>query len=211
MTTIIGLKGYDPVKKEDYAILASDSQLTELIGTEHLVKSLTGKKIYNPNPNLIFANRGLALFDNPEQKNFSKLGKLLLAEEEKNKRELASIGTLISDLSPIQTNLIFANKESRNINLFSTGKEEGIIRTPYSIISGCGRNYAAEIIKPLAENELIMSRENAIYNLYDAINNATTHNDETFTGGFFNLGIISNKIPTKLIENEIKLKEFSFS
>lgn len=206
MTTAIGIKGYDPILKKSYILLASDSKWTNKQERDFGFDAI--KIVYNKNANMILAHAGTALF-NSDNKFYKDTIKKINNLENKNYSKNEEI---FKDLNQINKDakcaFLFASNINSNLSLNYVRKKDfkilnkklfkkNINKDIISGFIGSGHKFAdGEIKKTL--NLLPRTNDNEyeikLSNLLQLINKGlieSSRNDIN-TNGHIDIGVLQN-------------------
>lgn len=151
--------------------------------------------------------RGISLYETTTAPRIKKLATEIKENPNLTSKELEEKVNEINKYTTVGSNLFFANRENGLLKILITGPEDKIIKNKNWAIAGAGKDKAYKIMKKFEDQEIIMDPQELSFELYDAINNAAKYNEETKTGGYFNLGIMKEN-STKVFQNEFKLNNF---
>lgn len=211
MTTILGIRGYDPIIKKEYVLLASDTMWSvksnKEFGFDSKKFGFDSKKIfYNQYKNLLIGHAGTEFFGNRnsfKEKRLNAISDCLKKPHLKESEVQKTLKKINADNSFI-FGLAAANKISLNSaqdhyfkikgkKLFRYRfKESNILY--YSMI-GSGNLYAFEKIKDFLEsskkrkNDMIVPLKDTLINFYKGLIEATKK--DGFTGGEMDVGVLT--------------------
>jgi len=210
MTTILGIRAYDPNWKTDYILLAADSQ----VSFEHRKGRITCKDygcrkiLRNPKIGLSFAYAGEAI--DPIIAKFNENTKTALKKLTQEKINQEDISELIKKIglqyrntyilgSNINSNLsldtiyypfIFGN----NNTFFS--KRAKIYKNLFRVFAGTGQYFALESIVPQltigevnGEKKYVIPTYTLLFNAFQGLNNASEK--DIYTGGHMDFAVIT--------------------
>ncbi len=201
MTTVMGIKGYDPLRKKEYIIFAGDSEWN--LGSRSI--RYNAKKIFTNNDgNLMLAYAGGAVLQ--KETVDEKHPEIIIAAERFLSKEHNSTQETIKELKKLDkiTNqgnrnngYTFANKTDLKLNWYSKGKKNNSM-VMYALGTGAKKLRERNLVVPrlkmfdeVDEEKIYSEMTSLLKASFDLISQASAIDEAT--GGFFNFGLLTRE------------------
>ncbi len=211
MTTIIGIKAFDPETNEYYSLLGSDNRDTNFYGKP---SPDPAQKIFSPeNSNYAFASTGKNLLDyfgGTDEKANSLLRKGGKKSKEKLEELLDHVdGTLLEEMGDTNE-YILALQEENGIALYSY-QGKGLEEEKTNVVKGSGKYHIQmnkELQKYTTENgDIVISPTKLQELVFEALKDVSTK--DKYTGGQAQFAIVKSHESISMIKDYAPLQKIS--